>query len=71
MNGQRRRRVADFPYWLVAIALLGVLTLWSIVADASSRDIFRALSGGMWPTLWVTLVAFTLATLLGLLLCPE
>lgn len=68
MNGQRRRRLADFPFWLLAIALLGVLTLWSIVADASYRDIFRALSGGMWTTLWVTLVAFTLATLLGLLI---
>lgn len=67
MNGHKRRRLADFPFWLLAIALLGVLTLWSITSSDSYRDIFRALSGGMWTTLWVTLVAFTLAILLGLL----
>jgi len=61
-----RRRLADFPFWLLAIALLGVLTLWAIVADQGYSQIFRALSGGFVTTLWVTLVAFALATLLGL-----
>lgn len=66
MTEHKRRRLADFPFWLLAIALLGVLALWAIVADQSYAQIFRALSGGMLTTLWVTLVAFFLAILLGL-----
>jgi polar amino acid transport system permease protein len=58
--------LARFPFWLLAIALLGVLTLWAIVADQGYAQIFRAVSGGVWTTLWVSMVAFVLATLLGL-----
>jgi polar amino acid transport system permease protein len=68
MNDHRRRRLADFPFWLLGIVLLGVLTLWAIVSDQGYSQIFRALSGGVWTTLWVTLVAFALATILGLLI---
>lgn len=62
-----RRRRAEFPLWLLAIALLGVLALWAIVTDADYRSIFRALSGGVVTTLWVSVVAFALASLLGLI----
>lgn len=48
------------------MALLGVVTLWAIVADEGYSAIFSTLSRGIVTTLWVTLVAFTLATLLGL-----
>ncbi len=61
-----RRRLADFPFWLLAIALLGVVTAWAIVSDRGYGQIFRALSGGVVTTLWVTLVAFALAAVLGL-----
>jgi polar amino acid transport system permease protein len=66
MSEPSRRRLAGFPFWLLAIGLLGVLTAWAIVADRSYGQIFRALSGGVLTTLWVTLVAFVLAMLLGL-----
>jgi polar amino acid transport system permease protein len=56
----------DFPWWLLAVGLLGVVTLWAIVADEGYSAIFATLSRGIVTTLWVTLVAFTLATLLGL-----
>lgn len=62
----RRRALAHFPFWLLALALIGVLTLWAIVADAGYSQIFKALSGGLVTTLWVTLVAFFIALLLGL-----
>jgi polar amino acid transport system permease protein len=62
-----RRRLADFPFWLLAIALLGVLGLWGIVSNQGYSQIFRALSGGIVTTIWVTLVAFGLAAVLGLL----
>jgi polar amino acid transport system permease protein len=57
---------ADFPFWLLAIALLGVLGLWSILGNQTYAQIFRALSTGIWTTLWVTFVAFTLAIVIGL-----
>ena len=63
----QRRRLADFPFWLLALALLGVLALWALVTNRGYSQIFRALSSGMLTTIWVTLVAFALATLLGLL----
>lgn len=66
MSEPSRRRLADFPFWLLAIGLVGVLTAWAIVADQGYGQIFRALSGGVVTTLWVTLVAFVLAMLLGL-----
>ncbi len=59
------RRLADFPYWLLALALLGVITLWAIVSDQGYSSIFRALSGGIFTTVWVTLVAFGLAIAVG------
>ena len=66
MAQPHRRRLADFPFWLLAIALLGVVTLWAIVADQSYAQIFHALYGGVLTTLWVTVVAFALAVVLGL-----
>lgn len=57
----------DIPYWLLAIALLGVLTFWAIIADEGYSQIFRTISGGLVTTLWVTATAFCLALVLGLL----
>ena len=60
--------LARTPWWLLAIALLFVLGLWAMTANAGYAVIFRALSGGITTTLWVTGVAFTAATMLGLLI---
>jgi polar amino acid transport system permease protein len=67
MQDRRRRRLADFPYWLLAIVLLGVVALWAIVSDGDYIRIFRALSGGVVTTILVTMVAFALAIVLGML----
>ena len=56
----------EIPWWLLAIVLIGVVTLWAIVANQDYAHIFAALSGGIVTTLWVTFVAFFLALLLGL-----
>ncbi len=58
---------ARLPWWLLAIALLFVLGLWAISADATYANIFRILSAGVITTLWVTILAFLAATALGLL----
>ncbi|MBU1307661.1 MAG: amino acid ABC transporter permease [Alphaproteobacteria bacterium] len=55
------------PWWLVAILLLFVLGYWGIATDATYSQIFQTVSGGLKTTLWVTLVAFVSATVLGLL----
>ena len=56
------------PIWLLAIALLGLLALWALLTNADYATIFRAVSGGIVTTLWVTAVAFLGAFLLGLLI---
>jgi polar amino acid transport system permease protein len=43
-----------------------MLFLWLIVADSDYGIIFRALRHGVLVTLWVTIVAFALAAILGL-----
>lgn len=59
-----RRR--EFPLWLLALGLLGILALWLIAGDATYTEIATVLSRGIVTTLWVTFVAFALACLLGL-----
>src|SRR5688572_16533199 len=61
-----RKTRREIPYWLIAAALLAVLFFWLIVADSDYRVIFHALRQGVLVTLWVTIVAFALAALLGL-----
>ncbi|WP_375452314.1 amino acid ABC transporter permease [uncultured Devosia sp.] len=58
---------ANVPWWLLAIALLFVLGLWAIAADAGYAQIFRSLAGGVITTLWVAFMAFAAAIALGLL----
>lgn len=59
--------LARMPYWLLAIGLLFVLGLWAITGNQTYSEIFRTLSGGVLTTLWVTVLAFVAATVLGLL----
>ncbi|NMA96969.1 MAG: amino acid ABC transporter permease [Phyllobacteriaceae bacterium] len=58
---------ARLPYWLLAILLLFVLCLWAIITNDTYASIFRTLSAGVVTTLWVTLLAFAAATVVGLL----
>lgn len=59
-------RLARLPYWLLAAALLGVILLWNILADADYALIFSAVVKGVWVTVYVCLIAFALALLVGL-----
>ena len=58
----------DFPYWLVAIGILAAIAAGLIAFNGLYRQIFSAVSNGIWITIIVTLVGFVLASLLGLLL---
>ncbi|WP_181705806.1 amino acid ABC transporter permease [Chthonobacter rhizosphaerae] len=54
------------PWWLVAAVLLAVAFGLAIAADEGYAAIFNALSAGIGTTLFVTVVAFLMAALLGL-----
>ena len=56
----------DFPWWLAAVALIGVYLGWQVVADDLYLNILKTLSKGVQLTIFVTLVSFFLASLLGL-----
>jgi polar amino acid transport system permease protein len=58
----------DFPWWLVALAILGIAASFAIAANGLYAQIFTLLLNGIGVTVFVTLVAFTLAMLLGLAL---
>lgn len=58
----------DFPYWLVAIGIIALIAVGLIALSGLYRQIFAAVSNGIWITIFVTLVGFTLASLLGLII---
>ncbi len=60
-------RLRQIPYWLLAVMLIGLLILVRIIADQNYRVIFDALVSGVWVTLYVSLIAFSLSLALGLL----
>jgi len=56
----------DFPWWLVAAVLIALAAGAAIVASDLYAQVFRTVVTGLWITIFVTIVAFALATLLGL-----
>jgi polar amino acid transport system permease protein len=48
--------------------LMGVVVLWSIVTRGDYRVIFTAIAGGLFTTIWVSLVSFAFSIIVGLLL---
>lgn len=58
----------DFPWWLVVAGAIGAFFLYRIVTDDLHAQILGTLSKGVRVTIFVTLVGFALASVLGLLL---
>jgi polar amino acid transport system permease protein len=58
---------ARLPYWLLLAMLLGVLILWRVVTDTSYAVIFAAVARGIGITIYVTIVAYAGALVVGLL----
>jgi polar amino acid transport system permease protein len=61
-------KAREFPWWLAAAGLIGAWMLAAIVTDAVYARILATVSRGLGVTAFVTLVAFALASALGLLL---
>jgi polar amino acid transport system permease protein len=60
-------RMADFPWWGLFLALLGVFLVYSFAADTTYRETFGYLIEGIQLTVFVTLMAFALSIIIGLL----
>ena len=61
------KQSSRIPYWLLAAIFLGLLFGWVIAADGGYTIIFKALTTGVGVTIYVTVVAFSAAIILGLL----
>ena len=60
-------RLSRFPYWLLVALLLAVLAFWTISRSENYQVIFAAVRKGGWTTIYVSIVAYGLAVLLGLI----
>ncbi len=58
----------DFPWWLVAVVVIGVLLFWQVLTDPASSVVLTTLSGGVRTTIMVTLISYAMACVLGLTL---
>lgn len=56
----------DFPWWLAAAALIAFAIALVIAANGLYQQVFFTVVKGVWTTLFVTAVGFSLACLLGL-----
>ena len=61
------QRLAEFPWWGLIIILAGVILIYNFLTNSTYQDIITTLAAGIKLTIYVTLVAFTFATILGLL----
>ncbi|HRE48665.1 MAG TPA: ABC transporter permease subunit, partial [Aggregatilineales bacterium] len=55
------------PWWVLVAAIFGVLAFWQITTDKTLTQIFNLLMGGLGVTIFVSVLAYTLAMLVGLL----
>ena len=61
-----RSEKGDYPWWLVALAVIGIILAIVIVTNGIYAQVFQTVVNGVWVTVFVTVVAFALATALGL-----
>ncbi|SFJ36133.1 amino acid ABC transporter permease [Jannaschia pohangensis] len=58
----------DFPWWLLAVAVLLGTAYVVVLVDDGTRQVLSTLRKGVWITVFVTVVSFAAASLLGLAL---
>lgn len=58
----------DFPYWLLLLAGVGLYLFWRVLSDDLYSQVLDTLSKGIVITIFVTLVAYAMASAIGLLL---
>ncbi len=60
-------KLAKIPWWLLVAIMLGALIVMAVIADDTYRDIFDFVQAGLVVTVYVTVVAYTLSLVVGLL----
>ncbi len=60
-------RARRFPWWAFIIIATGLLLFYLILSDANYRDTFNYIKNGVIVTLRITLLAFPIATVIGLI----
>ena len=68
MAASRSSSDNDFPYWLVAAGIIAATIAIIIAANDLYTQVLAIVSKGVWVTIFVTLVGFALASVLGLLI---
>ena len=61
-----RGSLSNLPWWAILLMLGGLAVIYMIMADANYRDTFKFLVAGVVITLRITLIAFPIATVIGL-----
>ncbi len=67
LREEREKRLAQFPWWFVAMVLIAVWTAFIIYSRANYREAFGRIRVGLGITVVTSLVAYGIAIVLGLL----
>ncbi len=63
-----QNRDGDFPWWLVILGLTVVWLFWQVLANQIYSQALNTLMKGVWITLYVTVIGYSGAAVLGLAL---
>ena len=58
----------DFPWWLVVAATIAAFLMYRVVSDDLYAQVLRTLSRGIGVIIFVTLIGFSIASAIGLIL---
>lgn len=56
----------DFPWWLVAVIAIGLYLFWQVLTVEEYSRVLSTLRQGVWVTIYVTVVSYSMACVLGL-----
>ena len=59
-------RMSDWPWWLIVAILLGLIIVLQILTNQKMTVIFGAVAAGLVVTIRTTIVAYSLAVVIGL-----
>jgi polar amino acid transport system permease protein len=62
-----RKNLRTFPWWLVAMSVIAIGTIWMISTKESYRDAFEFIKAGLTITITTTLISYAIAIVIGLI----
>jgi polar amino acid transport system permease protein len=66
ISDRRQRRLADLPWWLIAIFLIAILTGYLIYTKPNYNEAFNFIKAGLSVTISTSLISYAIAMVLGL-----